>query len=182
MEQLSGTIIKGYELQDRIGAGGFGAVYRAYQSTVGREVAIKIILPGFANWPEFVRRFEAEAQTIEANALRPSVQIAEQLAIALNISEDEQLVFVRLARADPDPSPLPTSEPIPEEIGQADLSGRAVRGFDLSERIGTDGYGVVYRATQTTVGRDGPSKLKHRHKNLQHAFKDTIWDKNLAIS
>ncbi len=64
MEQLSGTIIKGYELRDRIGAGGFGAVYRAHQSTVGREVAIKIILPGFANRPEFVRRFEAEAQTI----------------------------------------------------------------------------------------------------------------------
>lgn len=64
MEQLSGSLIKGYELRDRIGAGGFGAVYRAHQSTVGREVAIKIILPGFANRPEFVRRFEAEAQTI----------------------------------------------------------------------------------------------------------------------
>jgi serine/threonine protein kinase len=64
MEQLSGSIIKGYELRDRIGAGGFGAVYRAYQSTVGREVAVKIILPGYANRPEFVRRFEAEAQTV----------------------------------------------------------------------------------------------------------------------
>ena len=64
MEQLSGSTIKGYELRDRIGAGGFGAVYRAFQSTVGREVAVKIILPGFANRPEFVRRFEAEAQTI----------------------------------------------------------------------------------------------------------------------
>ena len=52
MEQLSGTIIKGYELRDRLGAGGFGAVYRAYQSTVGREVAIKIILPGYANRPD----------------------------------------------------------------------------------------------------------------------------------
>jgi serine/threonine protein kinase/WD40 repeat protein len=57
-------IIKGYELQDRIGAGGFGAVYRAYQSTIGREVAIKIILPGLASQPEFIRRFEGEAQLI----------------------------------------------------------------------------------------------------------------------
>ena len=64
MERLSGTIIKGYELRDRIGAGGFGAVYRAYQSTVGREVAVKIILPGYANRPEFVRRFETEAQVV----------------------------------------------------------------------------------------------------------------------
>jgi serine/threonine protein kinase/energy-coupling factor transporter ATP-binding protein EcfA2 len=56
--------IKGYELRERIGAGGFGAVYRAHQSTVGREVAIKIILPGLANQPDFIRRFESEAQLV----------------------------------------------------------------------------------------------------------------------
>lgn len=64
MNNLSGQNIKGYELQERIGAGGFGAVYRAYQSTVGREVAIKVILPGRANQPDFIRRFEGEAQLI----------------------------------------------------------------------------------------------------------------------
>ena len=48
VQDLSGQHIKGYQLQERIGAGGFGAVYRAHQSTIGREVAIKIILPGFA--------------------------------------------------------------------------------------------------------------------------------------
>jgi serine/threonine protein kinase/WD40 repeat protein/energy-coupling factor transporter ATP-binding protein EcfA2 len=57
-------IIHGYELLERIGTGGFGAVYRAYQSTVGREVAVKVIHPGFANHPEFIRRFEREAQLI----------------------------------------------------------------------------------------------------------------------
>ena len=56
--------LKGYALRERIGAGGFGAVYRAYQITVGREVAIKVILPGLANQPEFIRRFEGEAQII----------------------------------------------------------------------------------------------------------------------
>ncbi len=64
MDNLSGTDLKGYELKERIGAGGFGAVYRAYQSTVGREVAIKIILPGFANQPNFIRRFETEARLV----------------------------------------------------------------------------------------------------------------------
>ena len=64
MENLAGTNLKGYELRERIGAGGFGAVYRAYQSTVGREVAIKIILPSFANQADFIRRFETEAQLI----------------------------------------------------------------------------------------------------------------------
>ncbi|MCC7206834.1 MAG: protein kinase [Anaerolineae bacterium] len=56
--------IRGYELRERIGSGGFGVVYRAYQTTVGREVAIKIILPHFANHPDFIRRFETEAQLI----------------------------------------------------------------------------------------------------------------------
>lgn len=64
MGDLSGQLIKGYELKERIGAGGFGAVYKAYQSTVGREVAIKFILPHFANQPDFIRRFETEAQLV----------------------------------------------------------------------------------------------------------------------
>ena len=56
--------IKGYELHERIGSGGFGVVHRATQTTVGREVAIKIVLPHFANQPDFIRRFETEAQLI----------------------------------------------------------------------------------------------------------------------
>ncbi len=64
MENLSGQVIKAYELQDMIGEGGFGAVYRAHQQIIGREVAIKIILPQYANRPEFIRRFETEAQLV----------------------------------------------------------------------------------------------------------------------
>jgi WD40 repeat protein/serine/threonine protein kinase/energy-coupling factor transporter ATP-binding protein EcfA2 len=61
---VDATVIKGYELRERIGSGGFGVVHRAFQTTVGREVAIKIILPHFANHPDFIRRFENEAQLI----------------------------------------------------------------------------------------------------------------------
>ena len=57
-------VVKGYELLERIGSGGFGVVYRAFQSTVGREVAVKAILPGFSNHPEFIRRFESEARMV----------------------------------------------------------------------------------------------------------------------
>ena len=64
MEDLSGQTLKGYKLLERIGAGGYSAVYRALQSTVGRQVAVKIILPGVASQPEFIRRFEIEAQLI----------------------------------------------------------------------------------------------------------------------
>jgi serine/threonine protein kinase/WD40 repeat protein len=62
--EQSQTIIRGYELRERIGEGGFGAVHRAYQSVVDREVAIKVILPQYANNPGFVRSFEAEARLV----------------------------------------------------------------------------------------------------------------------
>src|SRR5712692_3776955 len=61
---ISGQVIKGYELRQHIGSGGFGAVYRAYQAVVEREVAVKIILQQYANQPDFIRRFQAEAQVI----------------------------------------------------------------------------------------------------------------------
>jgi WD40 repeat protein/transcriptional regulator with XRE-family HTH domain len=96
---------------------------------------------------------------IETDALRPSVQIAERLALALNIPEAEQLAFVRLARAAHPLTPLPPPPPAPEEIGQPDLSGRAIRGYQLGERIGSGGFGAVYRARQTTVGREVAVKI-----------------------
>lgn len=59
-----GLSVRGYELRDKIGEGPTGHVYRAFQPAVGREVAIKVIRPELANEPEFIRRFEAEAQLI----------------------------------------------------------------------------------------------------------------------
>src|SRR5262245_44525595 len=56
--------LRGYTLHERLGAGGFGVVYRAAQPGVGREVAVKVIVPEYANHPEFIRRFEAEAQVV----------------------------------------------------------------------------------------------------------------------
>ncbi len=64
MDDLTGRAIRGYELRQRIGTGGFGAVYRAYQPIVKREVAIKIILPERASRPDFIRRFEQEAEVV----------------------------------------------------------------------------------------------------------------------
>lgn len=51
-----------YEIQAEIGRGGFGRVYRGYDPTVGRVVAIKVLLPD-ATDPEFLTRFKMEATT-----------------------------------------------------------------------------------------------------------------------
>ena len=63
-ERLSKGEIRGYELRQHVSTGEFGSLYRAYHRLVGREVAIKVILPEYANQPDFIRRFDAEAQLI----------------------------------------------------------------------------------------------------------------------
>jgi len=59
-----GRSIRGYELREEAGRGSVGVVYRAYQPAVGREVALKVIDPGVAGTPDFVRRFAEEARVI----------------------------------------------------------------------------------------------------------------------
>jgi WD40 repeat protein/serine/threonine protein kinase/DNA-binding winged helix-turn-helix (wHTH) protein len=56
--------LRGYTLLEEIGGGSFGVVYRATQSQLSRDVAIKVIRAELANDPEFIRRFETEAQLV----------------------------------------------------------------------------------------------------------------------
>ena len=72
------SAIRGYELKEQIGEGAFGVIYRAHQSAVDREVAIKVIQPEFASRPEFIRRFEKEAQLV-ARLEHPSHRAAVRL-------------------------------------------------------------------------------------------------------
>jgi DNA-binding SARP family transcriptional activator len=59
-----GRSVRGYELREQVGSGDVGVVYRAYQPSVGREVAIKVIRPDLVNQPSFVRGFESEARLV----------------------------------------------------------------------------------------------------------------------
>src|SRR5262249_49913365 len=61
-----GTKLGPYEVIALIGAGGMGEVYRARDTRLGREVAIKILSDKFASTGDSLRRFEQEARTIAA--------------------------------------------------------------------------------------------------------------------
>src|SRR5689334_4775711 len=115
---------------------------------------------------ELARRVGCAAVTIrkiEADELRPSQQIAERLAMAVAIPLDGRAEFVRLARqaqrAAHAQTTTPTPPPMPAEIGAEDLSGRAIRGYALGERIGAGGFGAVYRAVQPLVEREVAIKI-----------------------
>jgi hypothetical protein len=62
----AGTKLGPYELLERIGAGGMGEVFRATDTRLHREVAVKVLLTAVANDPERLRRFEQEAHTLAA--------------------------------------------------------------------------------------------------------------------
>lgn len=57
-------VVPGYEILDLLGQGGMGAVYRARQLTLDREVAIKMMIVGKEARDEFIQRFEREARTV----------------------------------------------------------------------------------------------------------------------
>ena len=112
---------------------------------------------------ELARRVGCAAITvrkIEAEAARPSVQIAERLAMALAVPLAERAEFVRRARSvHPDAAETPTPPLSPSEVGSEDLTGRAIRGYALGEKIGSGGMGAVYRATQPTFEREVAIKI-----------------------
>ena len=56
--------VRGYELREQVGSGRIGRVFRAYDRSAGREVALKVIPPDLAAEPSFIQRFEADARLL----------------------------------------------------------------------------------------------------------------------
>ena len=61
-----GTRLGPYEVVAAIGAGGMGEVYRARDTRLGRDVALKLLPPALSADPDRLRRFEREAKTLAA--------------------------------------------------------------------------------------------------------------------
>ena len=62
IQQLHGTQLDNYELKQLLGVGGMSAVYRAYQSNLDRDVAVKILSPDLAKQENYAERFNLEAR------------------------------------------------------------------------------------------------------------------------
>lgn len=69
---MLGRVVGSYRIVEKIGEGGMGAVYRAVDEMLEREVAIKAIRPDLAREPQIVERFRAEAKIL-ARVSHPSI-------------------------------------------------------------------------------------------------------------
>ena len=66
MALAPGTKLGPYEIQSPLGAGGMGEVYRALDTRLGREVAVKVLPSHLSSDPELKARFDREARAISA--------------------------------------------------------------------------------------------------------------------
>lgn len=85
-----------YRLDERIGGGGMGEVWRGTDEVLGRTVAIKIMLPALLDEPGFSERFRAEARTM-ARLKHPGV------VNVYDFSSDAQTAFLVMEYIEGDP-------------------------------------------------------------------------------
>src|SRR5215475_4481902 len=121
MSLTPGTRLGPYEITASIGAGGMGEVYRATDTNLGRDVAIKVLPEAFAQDPDRVARFEREAKTL-AQLNHPNIAAIHGLekshgtcALVMELVEGEDL-SQRIARG---PIPLDEALPIAKQIAEA---------------------------------------------------------------
>src|SRR5919201_1124191 len=110
-----------YEILSAIGAGGMGQVYRAHDSRLDRDVAVKVLPDAFAGDPDRLARFEREAKTL-ASLNHPNIAaiygIEEQGGVRGLVMElvDGETLADRIARG---PIPLDEALPVAKQIAEA---------------------------------------------------------------
>ncbi len=75
------TMFDRYELRDVLGVGGFATVHRAWDTALGREVALKVLFPHLAAQPDIHRRFLVEARAM-AGLHHPNIAVVYDVGAA----------------------------------------------------------------------------------------------------
>ncbi len=118
---MIGQTISHYKVTAKLGAGGMGEVYRATDSKLGRDVALKVLPPAFAQDAQRMARFQREAQLL-ASLNHPNIAAIYGLehqgstqALAMELVEGPTLAE-RIALG---PIPLEEALPLAKQIAEA---------------------------------------------------------------
>lgn len=88
MDRILGRILKGrYEIVEKIGDGGMALVYRARDTLLDRNVAVKILRPEYVSDEEFIRKFDKESKSA-ASLSHPSI------VSVYDVGHEEDLRFI----------------------------------------------------------------------------------------
>src|SRR5689334_22118533 len=93
MPLAPGTRLGPYEILAPLGAGGMGEVYRAKDSKLKRDVALKVLPEAFACDPERMARFQREAEVLASlnHANIAHIYGVEERALAMELVEGQTL-------------------------------------------------------------------------------------------
>jgi serine/threonine protein kinase len=106
--------IASYEVTGPIGAGGMGEVYRARDTTLGREVAIKTLPSALAKEPDRLARFEREAKLLAA-LNHPHI------AVVYGLDEHEGTKYPAMELIEGETLDRKLQDPLPVEAAQGVL-------------------------------------------------------------
>ena len=112
MPLVSGEQIGQYKILSLIGAGGMGEVYRAADTQLKRDVALKVLLPEFARDPERYTRFQREAEVL-ASLHHPNI------ATVYGLAENALVMELVEGQTLPCPLPLDTAIAYAKQIAEA---------------------------------------------------------------
>jgi len=126
---MIGKTLAHYKITEKLGAGGMGEVFRAADSKLGRDVALKMLPPGFADDPERLARFRREAMVL-AQLNHPNIgaiygfeETAEGRALVLELVEGPTLHDVIRKGPVPVAEALPIARQIAEAVEAAHERG-----------------------------------------------------------
>ena len=92
---MIGQTLSHFKITAKLGEGGMGEVYRAEDTKLGREVALKVLPEGFAQDPERMERFAREAQVL-ASLNHPNIAAIYQVEQV----DDVQFLVMELVEGD----------------------------------------------------------------------------------
>jgi serine/threonine protein kinase len=155
----SGTRLGPYEVLSFIGAGGMGVVYRARDTRLGRDVAVKVLPPAFARDADRLARFEREARAVAA-INHPNIVSVHDIGSADVVDPDQGPLRAAYLITE-----LLDGETLRDQLAQGPLSARKSADVAMQVAHGLSAAhdrGIVHRDLKPeniVLLRDGRAKI-----------------------